>query len=255
MIGQLTMTHSVVTSNATVRHSEGIASWVGRLAPLVIFLTSLLLLLMTIAPTFYFLDSAELAIGAATLGIVHAPGYPLYLMVAHLFTYLPIGDIGYRVNLMSALCLAGTATLLFMTLSMLLKNRAVAASTTFIFTFSYYIWATGVVAEVYAPQLFTIALCTYLLVHLAQNPRQRQRTMLWLGCAIGLAVAAHPSSALLLPGVVLACLTFGIGLRLNILAGMLSILVFASTLLYFPIRFAAEPALNLAGEYRADGSF
>lgn len=36
------------------------------------------------------------------LGTAHHPGYPLYVMVSHLFSYLPIGTLAYRINLMSA---------------------------------------------------------------------------------------------------------------------------------------------------------
>ena len=38
----------------------------------------------------------------ALLGITHPTGYPTYLMLTHLFTYLPFGDPAYRVNLGSA---------------------------------------------------------------------------------------------------------------------------------------------------------
>src|SRR5436305_8369474 len=78
-----------------------------------IFLGCLVILLRTMAPSLYTLDSAELAIGAKTLGIVHAPGYPLYLLVAHLFTLLPIGDVAYRVNVFSAISLALAAAIIY----------------------------------------------------------------------------------------------------------------------------------------------
>ncbi len=65
------------------------------------------LYLMTLAPTILpldraFPDSAMLQMQAAVLGITHPTGYPTYLTLAHLFTYLPVGDVAYRVNLASA---------------------------------------------------------------------------------------------------------------------------------------------------------
>src|SRR5262245_22407638 len=62
----------------------------------------------TMAPTVFGLDSAELTTGAYVLGIVHAPGSPLFLLLAHVFTWLPFGDVGYRVNLLSV-CAAAAA--------------------------------------------------------------------------------------------------------------------------------------------------
>src|SRR5918998_3272417 len=62
----------------------------------------------TLAPTGlpygtpYTLDSPMLQAAVAVLGIGHPTGYPTYTMLTHLFTYLPVGDVAYRVNLASA---------------------------------------------------------------------------------------------------------------------------------------------------------
>ena len=48
------------------------------------------------------LDAVMVQMQVAVLGITHPTGYPTYLMLTHLFTYLPIGDPAYRVNLGSA---------------------------------------------------------------------------------------------------------------------------------------------------------
>jgi len=38
-------------------------------------------------------DSPELIMAAVTLGVAHAPGYPLFTMLGHLFSLLPFGSI------------------------------------------------------------------------------------------------------------------------------------------------------------------
>lgn len=59
--------------------------------------------LMTLAPTVWFIDSGELAAVATTLGIAHPTGYPLFTIIGHLFSMLPIGTSEiYRLNLMSS---------------------------------------------------------------------------------------------------------------------------------------------------------
>ncbi len=214
-----------------------------------------LLLLRTLAPTIYFLDSAELTTGAATLGIVHAPGYALYLLIAHLFTRLPVGDIGFRINLLSALCLSLTAPILYASLADVVEDNAIAVGVTLAFLFSYYVWAAGVAAEVYAPQILTVALCVRLAVTMARDSRVRNRLALWMGLAVGLAVAMHPSSALLTPAIVATFLGLRVPIRRSAAAAGLSVAVFAACLIYFPLRSLAHPALNLAGSYAADGSF
>ena len=64
--------------------------------------------LRTLAPTVMWYDMGEFATAAYVLGIAHNTGYPLLMLLGKLFTYLPLGDIAYRVNLLSAVCAALT---------------------------------------------------------------------------------------------------------------------------------------------------
>ena len=57
--------------------------------------------LSTICPTVYLGDSGELTTAAYCLGIPHNSGYPLYTLLGNLFCFLPLGNIAFRVNLMS----------------------------------------------------------------------------------------------------------------------------------------------------------
>jgi hypothetical protein len=220
-----------------------------------LFLACLLILLRTMVPTLYTLDSAELATGVATLGIVHAPGYPLYLVVANLFSHIPIGDIAFRVNLFSALCLALTAPLLYGLLYELISDAGAALASALMFMWSYHAWSAGIVAEIYAPQIATIAACGWLLVGIYRRQLTGWKPLLGLGVLVGIAVAMAASSVLVVPGLVISFRAMKIPWRKSFAAGAVSLLVFGLTLLYFPIRFGSNPALNMAGEYDAAGIF
>jgi hypothetical protein len=67
--------------------------------------------LLTLARTIYNLDSAELTTAAATAGLMRSTGYPLYLTLGHLWSKIPLGDVGFRMNLFSAFC--GALTIFF----------------------------------------------------------------------------------------------------------------------------------------------
>jgi hypothetical protein len=224
--------------------------------PFVLFALCLLVLLLTTAPTIYNFDSVEFAIGAATLGIVHAPGYPLYLVIAHVFTWLPVGDLGYRVNLFSALSLALAVPFVYALLDDLVRNRAVAVAAALAWVWSYYVWGAGVVAEIYAPQLLTLAVCGWWLVRLYRRPdRAHPRAVIGMGVWFGIAAAMHPVSLLFAPGLALAFRLMRIPWRASLLAAGASLLVFLGALVYFPVRYTAGPDFNMAGEYAADGHF
>ena len=88
-----------------------------------LFLLTFLVYLRTLAPGVYGFDSAELATGVFTQGIVHPPGYPLYLLIGKLFTFLPVRDVAYRLNLMSAFFAALTVLLLYLVIKNIFGNR------------------------------------------------------------------------------------------------------------------------------------
>ena len=72
---------------ANVRHN---LAFVDRLT-VAAFGLPFILYLLTLAPTIYNLDSAELTTAAATSGLVRATGYPLYLLLGRIWSWLPIG--------------------------------------------------------------------------------------------------------------------------------------------------------------------
>src|SRR5438105_13439048 len=72
-------------------------------------------------------DTPELITAAATLGVAHPPGYPMFTMLGHLFSLLPFGPIPFRVNLLSVICDALAAALIFLTALRLTKSHVASA--------------------------------------------------------------------------------------------------------------------------------
>src|SRR5437762_10869543 len=72
------------------------------IAAAVVFAAAFGVDLATLAPTVGLTDSGELTVAAWSLGNAHPPGFPLYLLLTHLFTMLPIGSVAWRANLASA---------------------------------------------------------------------------------------------------------------------------------------------------------
>jgi hypothetical protein len=86
---------------------------------------------VTLPPSITFEDSGEFATAAALLGIPHAPGYPLYTMLAHLFLMVPLawpGGTAWQVNLFSAVAAAVGVGIFVLVLRGLGISRAAAAA-------------------------------------------------------------------------------------------------------------------------------
>jgi hypothetical protein len=175
-----------------------------------LFLFPFFVYLDTLAPSITWrhdgADGGDLIAAAYTFGIPHPTGYPLYVLLARLFTFLPWGDIAYRVNLMSAFFAAATIPLVYLASSILLAptmeteegpvlgtaeglvlstvegpvlstvegwSDRIAAPVTAVtaalaFAFSPIFWSQAVIAEVYTLNAFFVGLMIYLLSHCAK---------------------------------------------------------------------------------------
>jgi tetratricopeptide (TPR) repeat protein len=69
-----------------------------------VFLITLGVYVATLAPNVTLLDSGELITAAAKFGVGHPPGYPLWTIFGFLLSHLfPLGNLAWRINLLSAL--------------------------------------------------------------------------------------------------------------------------------------------------------
>lgn len=78
-----------------------------------VFLGAFAWALLGADPSFYLDDSPETVTACVTWGIPHPPGYPLHTLFGHLFSMLPLGAWGFRVNLSSAFLAASVCLFLF----------------------------------------------------------------------------------------------------------------------------------------------
>ncbi|MBI3287285.1 MAG: DUF2723 domain-containing protein [Chloroflexi bacterium] len=168
-----------------------------RLVDLALFSVGATLYIHTLSPTVLPADSGEFQFVPYILGIAHPPGYPLYTMLAKLFTFIPLGEVAYRVNLLSALI--GALTLVFVSratrlasgsaLAGLIAALVLGGSTTF--------WAQATTANI---RIFTALLGATILYALIGYQRQpSQRALVSCAAALGLGIGHHLSLLLMIP--------------------------------------------------------
>ena len=88
------------------------------------FLVALLLYSWTLAPTVTPTDSGELILAAQGLGVAHPPGVPLWVMLAHLASLVPLGNVAVRINFSSAFFAALACGILTLVVSELMITAA-----------------------------------------------------------------------------------------------------------------------------------
>jgi len=184
------------------------------------------------------LDSPMLQAEVSVLGVGHPTGYPLYMMLTHLFTYLPFGDTAYRVNLASAVY-AALAVVAVYAAGLLLSRRIVAsAAGALVFGLGTAIWSQAVIAEVYT--LNALLISATIVVLLLWREYRRDRYLLLSAFMMGLCLTDHLTSGLLLPGSLLLVALVDWRTLANVrlvLKGALLFLLGLTPYLYLPHRW------------------
>lgn len=214
-------------------------------------LLALILYLSTLAPTVlhYTADTKDapvLPAAAYVLGISHPTGYPTYTILAHLFTYLPVGDVAYRVNLASAVFGALAVATLYFVGTRLSGSVVAGVVAAMAFETSSLFWSQAVIAEVYT--LHVLFLAAALLVLLLWREKRQDKYLLLAAGVIGLSMTHNPTSGLLLPTAAAFVLLVEPGKILDrkiILKGVGVFLISLLPYAYLPIRARMDPPLQV----------
>lgn len=162
-------------------------------------LLSLALYLRTLAPGLLPADSGEFQVLGALMGNTHPTGYPVYILLARLFTWLPIRDIAYRINLLSAVMGSLTVAGVYLTARLLGARSGPALFGALALAVCPSFWSQAVIAEVYTPGVaFLVAVLICLLLW---DIYDRPLPLFAAGLLGGLSLGVHLTVALVAPAV------------------------------------------------------
>src|SRR5262245_24074679 len=136
------------------------------------------------------------------LGTAHPPGYPLYVLLTHLFVKLPIRTIAYRANLFSAVMAAVACVMTYAVARQMGAARWAAAGAALGLATGASFWRSGVIAEVYSLAAVMVALTVVLLLVWSASGRRA-----YLLAAVG-AFSAGLGNHLTIVGLIPAAIVF-----------------------------------------------
>src|ERR671921_1241771 len=237
--------------NPSRDRTEHLRRWAPALLGAAVAIFTGILYLGTLAPTVLpystpdTLDSPMLQAEVSVLGIGHPTGYPTYLMLTHLFTYLPFGDQAYRVNLASAVY-AALAVVAVYAAGLLLSRRVVAsAAGSLAFGLGAALWSQAVIAEVYTLNALLVSFTIVTL--LLWREYRKDRYLLLSAFLVGLCLTNHLTSGLLLPASLLfvALVDWRRLVDVGLVArGAGLFLLGLAPYLYLPIRAVMDPPME-----------
>lgn len=260
------------------------------LAGAALFGLTLVIYLRTLAPTvaYMFDDSLEFQLLASRMAIAHPTGYPLYSILIKLATFLPFGDVAYRVNLVSAVSASGTVLFVYLAARLLTErffraNNVIGAILTrmpaliaaLVLAFGETFWSQAVLAEVYSLQALFTAVMLWLVLEWGAARRRQEAEGAGQGSAIGrqygrvpsllviaffagLLLTHHRMSVLLYPALVVYVLSYErafLRKPLTLLKLALAFVIPLVLYLYIPLRGTVTSSLDGAYQNTPEGFF
>ena len=232
------------------------------------FLAGFSVYLLTLAPTVTFEDSGELITAAYHLGIPHQPGYPLFTLLGRTFSLLPLQNVAYRLNLMSAFLTAlGAmficwAVILFIDDNMKGNSRqAVSRTSEFFFKYApafgagmmmistFEIWEQSLITEVYGLNNLFVSLFIFILIlwHRQRDLSEKVRYFFIASYLSGLAFSNHTTSLMFLPIMVVFIILWDRRIILNagsIAGGLVFFALGVTPYIYLPVASARNPWMD-----------
>ncbi|HSU64612.1 MAG TPA: DUF2723 domain-containing protein [Burkholderiales bacterium] len=155
-------------------------------------------------------DDGLFILSSYFLGIEHPPGYPLFTLIGHLFTYLPFGSVAYRVHLASALFGALTGGAAWLCARTLIGGRLPAYLAAFALGVSPVFWSQAIIAEVYTLNTFFFLVLVFMGLQACPPSTPvpaspgRSRMLPWMALVFGLSLSNHyPLMLLVAPALVI----------------------------------------------------
>jgi Protein of unknown function (DUF2723) len=211
--------------------------------------------LRTLMPATFFWDSGEAQTVPYTLSIFHPTGFPTYALIGWLWSHVvPFGEVAWRMNLLSAVCLALSTGLVALITGHLIDERhrglraTAAAIAAAVFAFATESWTVAVRADVHALNILFVTLLLWLLfcwrAACWSGAHRSGRWLLAAAFVFGVAMGDHPLVGLMAFGIVvwLFLVDPQIWRRWRLIAGCAVLLVVGlATYLYIPIRALIPP--------------
>ncbi|BET57864.1 glycosyltransferase family 117 protein [Geobacter sp. 60473] len=228
------------------------------------FIIPLAVYLLTLAPSVTFFDSGEFITAIHSLGTAHSPGYPLFVNYGKPFTWLPFGNIAFRVNIATAVSASAACFAVYFLTCHLLKReelvpdlrfsdtfaRGCGLAAALAFAFSARLWLQSNHDKPYPLVAFMTAMVFYLLVTWREryDEGEMRPSHIYLGAFIcGLATGAHQTIVLMLPAYAWLILSknWRLAARVKELALTVAFgLMGFAIQLHMPIRALRNPLLN-----------
>jgi len=218
-----------------------------RFAPFAVAVVAIVVIRPTLMPGVGFWDTAEFQTLGPVMGTGHSPGYPTYAILGWLASVVlsPFGDPAFRMNLFSALCVAGAAGVTVVLVRRLTGRTVLGIAAGLGLATTPLAWRLATHAEGHTLHLLFLAVLFLLLVTWQRERAAGggDRLLLVASVVFGISVANHSLTLLLAPAIAVYVLTVDPTMlrRYRFVAACLLTVVGTTALIYLELPLRAGP--------------
>lgn len=217
---------------------------------IIAFTLPLIIYILTLEPKLVGGDTSWFAIYVPRMEVLVPTGYPSFSIFGKLATLIPVKDIAYRLNLMSAIFGGGAVLFLFLAINKITKNVIISLASALSFGFAISFWQIANRFEMDSINCFYLALLLYATFLYDERP-DRPR-LYFVAVSMGLFLTDHPIALFIIPSILIYVILVKPAMFKNAKAVLLGIMFFVLPLFsyaFIPIRSAAGfgPVRTLKG--------
>ncbi|HEY7590524.1 MAG TPA: DUF2723 domain-containing protein [Candidatus Limnocylindrales bacterium] len=226
------------------RPGSAIAAAVG---PVAVAAIALVLIRSTLMPGLAFWDTAEFQVLGPVMGTGHSPGYPTYAILGWLASavFAPFGDPAFRMNLFSAVCLAGASGLMVVLVRLLTGSMPLGIAAGVGLATTPLAWRLGSHAEGHTLHLLFVALLFVALVAWDRERRAGGGDRWLVAAAVGFGISVGNHSLTLLLAIPIAAYVLAVEPRIlhrpRLVATCLLAAIGMTVLVYLELPLRAGP--------------
>lgn len=250
---------------------------VEKLFPLLLFIAAFFVYLLTINPGLGFTDSGELAAACVSLGIPHPTGYPLFILLGYLWTFIPLSSSAIlNLNYFAAFLTALSALFFYFASIEFFKildfqkeskienssNKLLALISALIYAFSLTVWEQSSAIEVYPLHILFVNIILLCFFKSFNVKEKKERYLILSAFLLGLSFTNHLTTVLLLPAILLLFVYppfQNFSLNKNkfqfLLLLLIPFFIAVSLYIFLPIRSSALPNENWGWVHRGLDKF
>ena len=136
-------------------------------------------------------DDGFFILAGYTKGIAHPPGYPLYTLISHYFSFLPLGNVAQRFHILSAVFAAFSCCFLWCIANRIIRDKTIATMVALLYAFSSTFWSQAIIAEVYSLNIFFISGLLLLSLKYLDSDTANGKLLIFITLAYSLSLTNH----------------------------------------------------------------